>query len=139
MATYTCPRCAGTGRLTVFSNVLGGVCFKCHGAGTQRHKPPTPSAMWAVFGHDRHTGESRRLYNVRAKTEQAAIEKARSTMAGASALFKDVNTLARATAIKFEDMADPTAMTWEDATATTDPITAYYTDRANGAHAAKAP
>jgi len=118
MTTYTCTRCAGTGRLTVFSNVLGGVCFKCHGAGTQHHKPPTPSAMWAVFGHDRHTGESRRLYNVRAKTEQAAIERARSIMAGASALFKDVNTLARATAIKFEDMADPTAMTWEDATTT---------------------
>lgn len=116
--TYTCSRCNGTGRLTVFSNVLGGVCFKCNGCGKQRHKPATPSAMWAVFGHDRNTGESRRLYNVRAKTEQAAIEKARNTMAGASSAFKDTNTLAQAQAIEFSDMADPTACTWEEATTT---------------------
>lgn len=113
---YTCTRCSGAGRLPHHANVLGGVCFKCHGAGTQPSKPAKPSAMWAVFGRDRATGESRRLYNVRAKTEQAAIEKARSTMAGASAAFKDANTLAQAQAIRFDDMANPTACDWDAAT-----------------------
>lgn len=38
-ATYTCSRCNGVGRLPVHSNVLGGVCFKCHGSGKQASKP----------------------------------------------------------------------------------------------------
>ena len=115
--TYACSRCGGSGRLAVFSNVLGGTCFKCNGKGTQRHKPAQPSAMWAVFGHDRQTGESRRLYNVRAKSAEAAINKARQTYERASSLFRDTNTLASAVAIKFDDMADPTACTLDAATA----------------------
>lgn len=115
MTTYPCTRCGGTGRLPIHSNVLGGVCFKCHGSGTQRQKPATPSAMWAVFGHDRRTGESRRLYNIRAKTANAAITKARATYERASAEFRNHNTLASAVAIKFDDMANPTALTLEAA------------------------
>ena len=44
------------------------------------------------------------------------FEQARKTYDSASALFKAENTLANAQAIKFNDMADPTALTWDGAT-----------------------
>ncbi len=28
-----CPRCAGSGRLSYYSHVKAGECFKCHGRG----------------------------------------------------------------------------------------------------------
>lgn len=114
--TYPCSRCSGSGRLAQFGNVLGGVRFKCKGEGTQATKPAEPTTKWSVFGHDRNTGESRRLYNVSARTEAGAIERARDIMAGASAAFKDTNTLAQARAIRWQDMAGPTAATWAEAT-----------------------
>lgn len=52
---YECTRCGGKGRLTIFSNVLGGVCFKCRGSGKQAAKPGKPSVKWAVLGTDRTT------------------------------------------------------------------------------------
>jgi hypothetical protein len=104
MATYECTRCAGRGRLAGFSNVLGGVCFKCNGSGEQAAKPGKPSIKWAVLGEDRNTGERARLYNVSAKTEAAAIEKARSTFAGASAAFKDQYTLSNAIAVRASEI-----------------------------------
>ena len=116
MTAYPCSRCAGTGRLNVFSHVLGGTCFKCNGTGTQRHKPAAPSVKWAVFGHGSASGDSRRLFNVTAKSEAEAILKARKAYDGASVLFKEENTLETAQAIKFSDMADPSALTWEYAT-----------------------
>lgn len=114
--TYSCSRCSGTGRLAQFSNVIGGTCFKCHGTGTQASKPAARAAKWAVFGHDRQTGECTRLYNISARTEAAAIEKARATMAGASTEWRNTYTLSNARAMRCSDMTDPTALTWEAAT-----------------------
>jgi hypothetical protein len=114
--TYPCSRCNGAGRLAGFSNVLGGTCFKCSGSGTQRHKPATPSPKWAVFGHRRDTNECVRLYNVNAKTEQSAIEKARATFAGASSRFRDEHSLDEARALRFEHLSSLSALTWKDAT-----------------------
>lgn len=114
-ALYTCSRCGGSGRFS-FNLMHGSKCYGCNGTGKQATKPRPPTPKWAVFGHDRNTGESRRLYNVTAKTEAAAIEKARRTYAGASTAFKDTNSLADARAIKFSDMADPCAFTWQAAT-----------------------
>lgn len=28
-----CPRCGGTGRITMYSHINGGICFRCGGAG----------------------------------------------------------------------------------------------------------
>jgi hypothetical protein len=97
--TYTCPKCNGAGRLSCYEGILGGVCFSCDGKGVKPGKAPTPSIRWAVFGLDRTTGELVRLYNVKAKTDRAAIERSRATMAGASAAFKDQYTLDGALAI----------------------------------------
>lgn len=117
MTTYPCSRCAGTGRLLVHSNVLGGVCFKCKGKGTQAAKPAPPAAKWAVFGQHRTTGEWLRLYNLTARTKQAAIKRARDTYAKASQAWRDTYTLDEARAIHWSDMADVQATTWGEATA----------------------
>lgn len=37
MAKKVCGRCNGEGKLWQYSNVLGGICFDCHGTGV-RHK-----------------------------------------------------------------------------------------------------
>ncbi len=34
-----CPRCNATGIVSHHRNVLGGVCFRCRGAGTVRFRP----------------------------------------------------------------------------------------------------
>jgi hypothetical protein len=117
MTTYKCSRCAGTGRLTQFSNVIGGTCFKCHGAGTQPSKPAKPGAMWAVFGFDRTTGTLARIYNVSAKTEQEAIKKAAATMARASAEYR-ARYAEPERAIAWTDMTNQAALTWDEATTT---------------------
>ena len=99
VATYKCTRCAGLGHISAFNNVLGGTCFKCFGSGWQLNKPAPKQPKWGVMGIDRLTGERARLYNVRAKSEAAAIEKARNTMASASAAFKDMYSLENAIAV----------------------------------------
>lgn len=101
---YECTRCNGKGRLPIFSGVLGGVCFKCKGTGKQTAKPAKPSVKWAVLGTDRMTGERARLYNVKATSEQAAIEKARNTYAGASSAFKEQYSLADAIAVRADEL-----------------------------------
>lgn len=114
--TYPCSRCGGSGRLSVFGHVLGGTCFKCNGTGKQRHKPAAQSEKWAVFGTERATGRFLRLYNVKARSADQAIEKARDAFSGASTLFKDTYTLDGARAVRWSDMADVGAESWESAT-----------------------
>jgi len=58
---YACSRCAGSGRMSQFSNVIGGKCFCCRGTGKQYTKPAKPSPKWAVFGQHRETGAWLRL------------------------------------------------------------------------------
>lgn len=101
---YECTRCNGQGRLPIFSGVLGGICFKCKGSGKQAAKPGRASVKWAVLGTDRTTGERARLYNVTARSELAAIEKARDTYSRASAAFKDQYSLADAIAVRADEL-----------------------------------
>jgi hypothetical protein len=84
----------------------GGTCFKCNGSGLQSSKPAAKAVRWAVYGYDRAINEPARLYNVYAKGEQAAIAKARRTMEGASAQFKDQYSLENATAIPESEVAN---------------------------------
>lgn len=116
MTTYPCSRCAGTGRMPQHSNVLGGVCFRCNGKGTQASKPTPPTPKWAIFGQHRDSGQWLRLYNVSTKTEAGAIERARATMERASTAWRDTYTLAQARALRWQDMADQQATTWAEAT-----------------------
>lgn len=102
-ATYKCPKCNGLGRLSCYSNVLGGVCFSCDGKGFKVGKAPTPSVRWAVIGLDRVSGERVALYFMRAKNATAAINAARNTMTGASSAFKDQFTLEGALAVSADD------------------------------------
>lgn len=112
---YACSRCNGTGRMTQFSNVIGGVCFRCKGTGKQFTKPTKPSPKWAVFGQHRNTGEWLRLYNVVARSKNAAISKAQSMWVNGSTDWKDTYTLASARAMKWTEMASLDALTWKDA------------------------
>lgn len=113
---YACSRCAGSGRMSQFSNVIGGECFRCRGTGKQYTKPTKPSPKWAVFGQHRQTGEWLRLYNVVARSKNAAIERAQNMYAQASTTWKDTYTLADARALKWSDMASLDALSWADAT-----------------------
>ena len=97
--TYKCSRCNGTGRLSQFSNVLGGTCFKCLGSGKQASKPAAKSVTWAVLGTDRNTGLRVHAYNINAQTEAKAVAKARTTYQSASTEFKDTISLTDAIAV----------------------------------------
>lgn len=112
---YACSRCAGSGRMSQFSNVIGGECFRCRGTGKQYTKPAKPSPKWAVFGQHRETGAWLRLYNVVARSKPAAIAKAQSTYADASTDWKNTYTLATARALKWTDMASLDALSWDEA------------------------
>jgi hypothetical protein len=112
---YACSRCAGSGRMSQFSNVIGGECFRCRGTGKQYTKPTKPSPKWAVFGQHRDTGAWLRLYNVVARSKPAAIAKAQTTYADASTDWKNTYTLATARALKWTDMASLDALSWDEA------------------------
>ena len=112
---YACSRCAGSGRMSQFSNVIGGECFRCRGTGKQYTKPAKPSPKWAVFGQHRETGAWLRLYNVVARSKPAAIAKAQTTYADASTDWKNTYTLATARALKWTDMASLDALSWDEA------------------------
>ena len=44
-----CPRCNATGIVSHHRNVLGGVCFRCRGAGTIRFRPGVAvMVVWAT-------------------------------------------------------------------------------------------
>jgi len=112
---YTCTRCNGTGRFS-FSLQHGTMCYGCRGTGKQYTKPRAPTPKWAVFGQHRETGEWLRLYNVVARSKNAAIERAQNMYAQASTTWKDTYTLAEARALKWSDMASLDALSWADAT-----------------------
>lgn len=103
--TYNCTRCAGHGRIDFHANVLGGVCFKCHGSGKQASKPAVSSITWAVLGINPATGERFHAYNIRARSADLAISKARVTYEGASAAFQQQVTLDDAVAVPYDDFA----------------------------------
>ncbi|WP_057382895.1 hypothetical protein [Pseudomonas aeruginosa] len=86
---YKCSRCDGAWKIWLFTAVLGGVCFQCGGSGKQKTKPKPRAVKWAVFGHSRETGKIGRLYNVSARTQAEAINKARDTYDRASSAWRD--------------------------------------------------
>ena len=45
--TWPCSRCEGKGKIAAFGHVIGGVCFKCGGSGTQASRP-LKTQSWAV-------------------------------------------------------------------------------------------
>lgn len=102
-SSYTCSRCSGSGKYS-FNMIHGTKCYGCNGSGKQATKPAAKMPLWAVMGIDRITGDQARLYNVKAKNEAAAIEKARNTMAGASAAFKYQFSLENAIAVKANEL-----------------------------------
>lgn len=102
--TYKCPKCNGSGYLSCYAGIANGVCFSCAGAGVKTGKAPVPGIKWAIFGIDRNTGERARLYNVTAKSEKAAVSKAQSTWANASAAFKEQYSLKTAFAVKWSEL-----------------------------------
>ena len=104
--TYTCSRCSGEGRIWVYANVLSGVCFQCGGSGRQKSKPRAPAVRWAVFIHERNSGEAHRIYNVQASTEAQAIEKARQKYLNASSAFRDEYSMTNAFAKTWRELGD---------------------------------
>lgn len=101
---YPCYRCSGEGVIRAFGHVLGGICFKCHGTGTQKDKP-IKSIMWAVLDTN-----GNHVYNVRAKTLLSAIKSALQ-------IFARAQIQRTPGAIEFvatHDMSSPTAVPYKD-------------------------
>jgi hypothetical protein len=102
---YPCVRCCGNGRISAYSNVLGGVCFKCAGSGKQIRKPAPPTLRWAVFFLEFTTGKPAHAYNTTGKTEEAAINKAVGLYAKASETFRQRFDPNQATACHLSDVS----------------------------------
>ena len=103
---YECDRCSGRGRISVFSHVIGGTCFKCGGSGRLKRKPPAKSVVYAVFLVHRESGKPARIYNVKAKAPQAAMGKARVMYEAASSAFRDDYSMKGAVAIRADEIDD---------------------------------
>ncbi len=71
-----CPRCAGDGRISAYTHVKAGVCFRCGGAGTitTKYPPRAPSEKFGITGIQ--DGERRLLFWVKARNEADALKKA---------------------------------------------------------------
>jgi hypothetical protein len=104
-ASYPCSRCCGNGQISVYSNVLGGICFKCGGSGRQTRKPSPPTFQWAVFFLEISTGELAHAYNQTGRTEKAAIEKARAIYAKAPEAFRQRFDTEQATACHVSEVS----------------------------------
>ena len=91
--TYPCTRCQGKGRLAIYANVLGGVCFKCGGTGRQKTRPSAPSHRWSVNAIRTTDHQDCTVFYVRAKTEQEAIKKALATLSRAREQIYDPTTI----------------------------------------------
>jgi len=104
--TYPCSRCEGARYIRGFSHVVGGVCFRCGGTGKQKSKPAT-STLWAILGRDPLTGEEKHAYNISAKTPSVALKKASVVFAGASAQFREENSLDGAVAVPSDEYWTP--------------------------------
>lgn len=109
--TMDCPRCEGKGEISAFKNVLGGVCFKCHGAGKVKASAYKKGFKFAVFMLNRETGKMDRGYNVTAQNSAQAIKKATVTFSSASSAYRDVYTMEGAVALRWDELADPLQMT----------------------------
>lgn len=83
MKTYPCTRCEGKGEIPHYSNVLGGVCFKCGGSGTQEEKPSAAGIRFTVSAVSKATGERvSTICFLKAPNEIKALAKAKVQLAG---------------------------------------------------------
>lgn len=98
---YPCYRCGGSGNIRGFSHVLGGVCFKCGGTGKQKTKPSI-GVLWAVLD-----SSSSHAYNIKARTANEAIKKAKVTYARASEEFRAEHDMSNAYALLAEEYWTP--------------------------------
>lgn len=108
-ATYKCSRCRGNGRLNAFSHVIGGVCFKCGGTGTQATKPTESLPLFAVMFVNRATGAATRIYNLRARTSALAMKVAAARYEQASTAFRDEYSMAGAVAVRADELDEVAA------------------------------
>jgi DnaJ-class molecular chaperone len=73
---YNCPKCDGHGQIRAFSNVAGGVCFKCNGNGKLAGKKPVSAQRWAFCA------DGSVIVWKKAKTEAAALRAAKAFFDG---------------------------------------------------------
>jgi phage gpG-like protein len=100
--TFPCTRCNGKGNIPAYAHVLGGICLKCGGRGTQARRP-NRAETWAIVGADGN-GAAFHAYNIKAATADKAIERARQFWAGASENFRHNCNLDAAYAIPAHEM-----------------------------------
>lgn len=74
--TYKCPKCNGSGYLSCYAGIAGGVCFSCSGNGLKVGKPPVPGIRFLVTAIDKDTGDRLNVFYIKAKNAEQATEKA---------------------------------------------------------------
>lgn len=80
-ATYKCPKCNGSGYLSCYSGIAGGVCFSCSGNGYKVGKAPVPGIRFLVTAIYKSTGDRLNVCYINAKSAEQAAEKAIAQLA----------------------------------------------------------
>ena len=80
---FECPRCCGKGHIAAYSNVQGGVCFRCAGTGKVATRPQIGTKWECVYA-----GVS--LFTIKARSEAAALRAAVARINPAYPAFKGV-------------------------------------------------
>ena len=77
MFTSECSKCGGTGNLSCYAAIAGGVCFQCGGKGkiVTRTKPQV-GIRFAVSAVSKETGERVTVFWIKARNETAALKAA---------------------------------------------------------------
>ena len=88
-STYKCPKCNGSGFLSCYANVAGGVCFSCKGAGVKPGKAPVPSKRFCVTAVLKESGERISVFFLNAKTSAKALDQARTKLSRGTGYFAD--------------------------------------------------
>jgi hypothetical protein len=79
--TFPCNRCSGTGEIRAFGHVMGGVCFKCGGKGTQTSRPAKPQPKFGVTAILKDTGQRISVFFLTAPNAEKALIRARVQLA----------------------------------------------------------
>lgn len=79
-ATYTCPKCSGSGHLSQYAGIAGGVCFSCQGRGFKYGRAPVPGTLYGISAIRRDDGVRIVVFHKKARTEAQALKKAIETL-----------------------------------------------------------
>jgi DnaJ-class molecular chaperone len=91
MYKVECGKCGGKGIIGFYKRIQGGTCFNCDGKGYKiQKKKPTIQSEYTIGAIFKETGEKlERIFTIKAKNEDQAIEKAIQTLSKGNGYFPE--------------------------------------------------